>query len=54
MIMRHQSQGKHIVFVKKNIEYDIPTTIEDLRKELIEFPDTKLVKRLMRFGSFLR
>ena len=40
--------------MKKNIEDGIPTTIEDLRKELIEFPDTKLAERLMRFGSCLR
>ena len=39
---------------KKNIEYGIPTTIEDFCKELIEFPDTKLAEWLMRFGSFLQ
>ena len=40
--------------MKKNIEDGIPTIIEDLRKELIEFLDTKLVERLMRFGSCLQ
>ena len=54
MIMRHRIQGTAAVFVKEKIEYGIPTTIEDLHKELIEFPDTKLVERLMRFGSCLR
>ena len=40
--------------MKKNTEDGIPTTIEDLRKELIEFPATKLAERLMRFGSCLQ
>ena len=40
--MRHQSQGTADVFVKKKIEDGIPTTVEYLHKELIEFPDTKL------------
>ena len=54
MIMRHRSQGTTAIFVKKSIEDDIPTTIEFLRKELSEFPDTKLAERLMCFGSRLR
>ena len=44
IIMRHQIQGTTNVFVKRNIEYEIPTTIQDLRKELNEFPDTKLAE----------
>ena len=40
--------------MKKNIEYGIPTTIEYLHKELIEFdPDTKLAEQSMRFGSHI-
>ena len=44
MIMRHRIQGTIVVFIKQNIEYGMPTTIQDLRKELNEFPDTKLAE----------
>ena len=40
--------------MKKNIEDGIPTTIEDLHKELIIVPHTKLAERLMHFGSCIR
>ena len=53
MIMRHRSQGIAIEFMKKKIEYGTPNTIEYLCKELIEFPNSKLAERLMRFGSCL-
>ena len=49
------SKPRKICYIHEKKHWDgIPTTIEDLRKELIEFPDTKLVKRLMCFGSCLR
>ena len=54
MIMRHRIQGTTIVFMKKHIEDGIPSTIEDLCKELYEFPNTKLAEQLMCFGSCIQ
>jgi ATP-dependent DNA helicase PIF1 len=54
MIMRHRSQATAAVFVKKNIHDNSPTTILDLRQQLIDLPDNKLVEHLMHFGSTLR
>ena len=45
---------KNYFIREKNIEDGIPTTIEDLRKEVTEFPDTRLAERLMCFSSCLR
>ena len=45
---------KNVCICEKNIEDVIPTTIKDLHKELNEFPNTELAKRLMCFGSCLQ
>ena len=53
MIMCHRIQETTAVFVKNNIHDNSPTTILDLRQQLIDLPDNKLVEHLMHFGSTL-
>lgn len=54
LMMHHHSQGIALVFVKKNAEDCIPTTIETLCTHMQEFPDSQLAEQLMHFGSSLR
>ena len=52
--MRHRSQETTSVFVKKNLHDNSPTTIDNLRQQIYDLPDNKLVEHLMRFGSSIR
>ena len=52
--MCHHIQSSALVFVEKNIHENAPTTIHELRQQLIDVPDNKVTKHLMRFGSSLR
>lgn len=54
ILMHHCSQTNAIVFVKKYIENNLPTTVSDLRQCLHDFLDPKLPEKIMRFGSILR
>lgn len=53
-MMHHHGQGFAIVFLKKNAENNIPTTIENLHTHLKKLPDEQLVEQLMHFGSSMR
>ena len=54
LMMRHRSQGISSMFVKKNLEDSIPTTIENLHLHIQQIPNTQLVEEMMHFGSSLR
>ena len=54
LIMRHIIQSTIAIFMKQNIKSGIPTTIGDLRRQLLECPKDNLSDSLMWFGSSLR
>jgi hypothetical protein len=54
MIMHHRSQATTAVFVKNNIHDNSPIKILDLRQQIIDLPDNKLIEHLMHFGSTLQ
>ena len=51
--MRHRAQASSTVFVKKNMT-ELPTTVDELRENLQNLPNSKIADRLMRFGHVLR
>ena len=53
-MLRYRTQGIATVFLKRNVEENIPTTIEDLRAHLRDVPDTQLANELMHFGFSIR
>jgi hypothetical protein len=52
--MHYCIQATVVVFVNKNIHDNSPTIIQDLRQQLIDSLDNKLVEHLMFFGSTVR
>jgi len=54
MITWHRSQAVIVVFAKKRLHDNSPTTIKELCHQLSDLPDNKLVEHLMWFGSYLR
>ena len=54
MIMWHQSQATAAGFAKKHLHDNSPITVEELRHQLSDLLDNKLVEHLMWFGSSLR
>ncbi|XP_057827704.2 uncharacterized protein LOC131039077 isoform X1 [Cryptomeria japonica] len=54
LMMRHRSQSLATVFMKKNAEEHLPTTIESLRTHQKELPDSQLVAELLHFGFTMR
>ena len=52
--MRHRSQSSASVFVEKNIHENALTTIHELRQQLIDVHDNKVVEHLMRFVSSIQ
>ena len=51
--MWHQSQATAAVFANKKLHDKSRTTIEELRHQLSDLPDNKLVEHIMWFGSSL-
>ncbi|XP_057839483.2 uncharacterized protein LOC131049446 [Cryptomeria japonica] len=54
LMMCHCSQGLATIFIKKNVEENIPTTVENLHAHLKTLPNTQLAEELMCFGSSMR
>lgn len=52
--MQHHSQSTTSIFTKKNINDNIPTTIQDLQQILKYIPDDNIVDHLMHFGSTIQ
>ena len=52
--MWHRSQATTVVFAKKHLHDNSPTIIEELRHQLSDLPDNKLVEHLMQFVSSMR
>ena len=52
--MCHRSEASVLVFVEKIIHDNAPKTMNDLCQQLINVPNNKVAKNLMRFGSSLR
>ena len=54
LMMRHRSQSTASVFIKRKVEDNTPSTIEDLRSHLTNLHDNQLAEELMHFWSTLR
>ena len=53
LIMRHRSQATASVFVKRNLEDTLPTTVSALLTQLDQVPNSHVADHAMRFGSSL-
>lgn len=54
IMMQHQIQSTTSIFIKKNMNDNLPTIIQDLQQRLKDVPDNKIVDHLMHFGSTIQ